>query len=407
MPGQRPCTHWANFKCNYGDACSFSHEGPGGPAPGGAPTGAPGVATVQQPQNVNLTTMPEVDVQTLMKQLGMDGTAAGVSDRGGNPNGPPCKHWAIGKCNVAVCNFSHEGPGSKSPLGVFKQVGSGAGANGKPPAGACNEYTNSGFCRFGDVCKFLHRRGAGDAAVAADPSAAAAYSGTYDYNSYAIQPQYAATGWDASQTSWNAYQTTGYGTSQTAGYGTSPTGAWGSSQVGGAAASTQAALPADTDALERALERELFPHLAAHQATAQAAQQVAQQVTAQAAQQVAQQAVQQAPQPMTVALAPAPVPVAAVAAQTGMAGMGVVVPRRPGYEPAVNPDGTFNMSAAPPPPQPTKRETGVAGLTPGSPCRYFALGKCNFPDCKFSHEGAGGVSPLGPYQHARQRDNPY
>eukprot|EP00405_Crypthecodinium_cohnii_P051933 CAMPEP_0206592784 /NCGR_PEP_ID=MMETSP0325_2-20121206/41197_1 /ASSEMBLY_ACC=CAM_ASM_000347 /TAXON_ID=2866 /ORGANISM="Crypthecodinium cohnii, Strain Seligo" /LENGTH=364 /DNA_ID=CAMNT_0054102545 /DNA_START=8 /DNA_END=1099 /DNA_ORIENTATION=- len=69
--GKPACNHWAQFKCNYGDNCNFSHDGPGGPGPG-AP---PGPAMRQKKSDI-------------------------------------CQHWMQGRCNYgSSCSFSHAGPG--------------------------------------------------------------------------------------------------------------------------------------------------------------------------------------------------------------------------------------------------------------------------------------------------------
>jgi len=86
MKPTRPCQHWEQFKCNYGDSCKFSHDGPGGPSPRGL---YPGLIHAQRSQGSF-----EGGVQV---------------DRSSRP---PCSHWAMHKCNYgANCKFSHDGPG--------------------------------------------------------------------------------------------------------------------------------------------------------------------------------------------------------------------------------------------------------------------------------------------------------
>lgn len=108
--------HWQNFKCNFGDACSFSHDCPGGPSERGI--------------------YPGLKLNPLMSQL--------VGDRGPheqhgegdfyqtpaaapqyNPAAPICKHFLAGRCNFESCRFSHETdqPGAGiSPLGPYHGI---------------------------------------------------------------------------------------------------------------------------------------------------------------------------------------------------------------------------------------------------------------------------------------------
>mmetsp|Transcript_94749 Transcript_94749/g.178299 ORF Transcript_94749/g.178299 Transcript_94749/m.178299 type:complete len:296 (-) Transcript_94749:39-926(-) len=114
-PSSNPCLHWAQFRCNYGDSCTFSHEGPGGPGPGArAPVPVP-LPSIEPPR----------------------------------PGRPQCKHWANYKCSHGdTCSFSHEGPGGCAAPSVFP----GTSTNSQIP---CKHFLQ-GRCSYGDNCSFSH-----------------------------------------------------------------------------------------------------------------------------------------------------------------------------------------------------------------------------------------------------------
>merc|ERR1719253_1796473 len=92
--GKLPCKHWAKYSCNFGAACNFAHEGPGG-----------------HEQRSIFGIAPVLDI------------TAGVAADGA----PICKHFLAGKCNYENCKFSHaaSAPGAGvSPYGVYKGPGS-------------------------------------------------------------------------------------------------------------------------------------------------------------------------------------------------------------------------------------------------------------------------------------------
>eukprot|EP00930_Biecheleria_cincta_P088414 TRINITY_DN77645_c0_g1_i1.p1 TRINITY_DN77645_c0_g1~~TRINITY_DN77645_c0_g1_i1.p1 ORF type:complete len:323 (+),score=63.22 TRINITY_DN77645_c0_g1_i1:80-1048(+) len=192
---------------------------------------------------------------------------------GGNPNGLPCKHWEQGKCNVAICNFSHEGPGSPSPMALnFGPYAAKPKGQGR---GKCNQFAETGTCIHGAACRFAH-------VGAVAPAASSGNVGMLG---------------------------TGVGSAASSMPGTGA----------GLAATSMLGTATDSTA--------------------------------------------------TVLLG-----MGVGAAATSMLGTGA--------GPAVIAGGGSGPGA-------------MAGQPVGSPCKYFALGKCNFPDCKFSHEGPGSVSPLG------------
>lgn len=104
----RPCNHWSQFKCEYGDACRFSHDGPGGASPKGP---FPGGSFSQQ------MAMPRADMEPVPSQ------GAGTKrDR-------VCAHWTNYKCNYGdTCSFKHEGLGGVLGGGVAGEGGAFAAA---------------------------------------------------------------------------------------------------------------------------------------------------------------------------------------------------------------------------------------------------------------------------------------
>ena len=73
-------------------------------------------------------------------------------DLDSNPNGPPCRHWAKGKCKINPCKFSHDGPGSRLAVSVAAHVESTSGSPAvRPPSLEIGDWAcqNCGNVNYG------------------------------------------------------------------------------------------------------------------------------------------------------------------------------------------------------------------------------------------------------------------
>lgn len=334
-PDGPPCRHWANGKCNFPN-CSFSHDGPGGNSPLGPYAGPTGQRTQPQQyqQEEQAGNNDSGDADLFEQLLGHSpSTSAQPGSNGGNPNGPPCKHWASGKCNFPNCSFSHEGPGSASPLGPY-------------PGARTLQQTQQ------------------------------------------QQPQQAVAGIDATQLLLGSAQPIstllsllggGGGAApapaQPAGRGGNPSGPpckhWEMGKCNMPTCRFSHEGPGSNSALgpygqpaQQQQPQQQQPPAAAVQVSAQNSliEQLLLQVQAQQAQLQQLQSQQQQQQQQAVAVHPQAIPE------------------------STTPRGLFNISMSP-----------NGGNPNGPPCKHWGAGKCNFADCKYSHEGPGGVSLLGPY----------
>jgi len=119
-PGTRPCTHWAQMRCNYGDACGFSHDGPGGAS--------------------------ERGIYPPLREKLLGEAAASQAE--------PCRFFAAsGKCkNGDSCRFSHGGAAVQRNL--FDLVDSEVAVTLREPC----RYFAGGRCKNGTACRFSHER---------------------------------------------------------------------------------------------------------------------------------------------------------------------------------------------------------------------------------------------------------
>lgn len=106
------CQHWQQNKCNYGDACNFSHDCAGGASDRGV---FPGVAQAQAQSASSALLGADVFNADLFAALGLsqDGSMSiEQQPRQKYPKTHPCKHWSMYKCNHGEdCGFIHEGDG--------------------------------------------------------------------------------------------------------------------------------------------------------------------------------------------------------------------------------------------------------------------------------------------------------
>lgn len=118
------CRHWMEGRCNYGDQCRFSHDGPGGSNPLNMMTGGPG---------------PGVD----------------AGGKGGMRSLSYCKQFLQnGSCVFGEqCRFSHDVDPAAAP-GVYAAFASAPGGKGGP--GSICQHFLRGRCTYGDQCRFTH-----------------------------------------------------------------------------------------------------------------------------------------------------------------------------------------------------------------------------------------------------------
>lgn len=153
------CQHWQQFKCNYGDACSFSHDCPGGPSALGTYPGVMQarahiqaqaqaqvqaeiqaqqfahaelqgtnayVAQVQAQSAAAAVFESGVSNEELLVALGMiseDGLGVEQMHNPKNVKTQFCKHWQNNRCNHGDdCNFSHDCEGGPGDRGIWVNV---------------------------------------------------------------------------------------------------------------------------------------------------------------------------------------------------------------------------------------------------------------------------------------------
>lgn len=177
---QRACSHWAQFKCNFGDQCKFSHDGPGGPSERGIYPGLlhqPARPTTAPSRTVSNPYAEEDEERMDNKDGGFDEAPASdyfheEAEEGGALEAKPsrlCSHWEQFKCNFGdQCKFSHDGPGGPSERGVYPGL-PGAQRQSRPPVQAmpalpmevpkktrlCLHWQQF-RCNYGDACGFSH-----------------------------------------------------------------------------------------------------------------------------------------------------------------------------------------------------------------------------------------------------------
>lgn len=354
-PEGPPCRHWAAGKCNFPN-CGFSHEGPGGTSPLGPYTAGASVPPRTQPQQAiphvvaprKKLPPPEEELATsdfndfndaadndLFQQLlgtsdpALSSTSTSApGSNGGNPNGPPCKHWAAGKCNFANCNFSHEGPGAVSPLGPYPGAQTGQQPQQQPPQAAGGvDATQLLLGSAQPISSILQQLlGGGASARPADGPPRGGNPNGPPCNH-----------WAAGKCNMPNCKFSHEGPGSA-----SPLGPYGQPPQQQQRPVVQVAAAVQVSAQNTLIEQLLL-------------QVQAQQMQLQQLQRAAQQQQQ--------------------------------APTHPQAVPESNaPRGLFNISMSP-----------NGGNPSGLPCKHWAAGKCNFADCKYSHEGPGGVSLLGPY----------
>ncbi|CAE7431123.1 HUA1 [Symbiodinium natans] len=116
VPDDRPCRHFLEGRCTFGDACRFSHQ---------------------------------VDVQ----QLEPPGEPTALAD-----DRSICRHFLAGKCNYGdACRFSH-GDGLVTGLAAELAPAVDDRFVGKPfqEGGSICRHFLEGKCNYGDACRFLH-----------------------------------------------------------------------------------------------------------------------------------------------------------------------------------------------------------------------------------------------------------
>lgn len=151
----RPCAHWAEFRCEYGDLCKFSHDGPGGASERGL---HPSVANqLHQPEDVVAQAQALLAAQQQWQQP-LQPTAAGAV-------ASICAHWAAFKCEYGTgCRFAHEGPGACSSRGPLQPpppttphpfLAAHGGSLAPKKDRLCNHW-QAFKCNYGDACQFSH-----------------------------------------------------------------------------------------------------------------------------------------------------------------------------------------------------------------------------------------------------------
>merc|ERR1712136_507459 len=114
------CRHWVEGKCQFGDACRFSHEGPG---------------NVQDPL---FALVPESPVEQRSK--------------------PVCRHFLNGRCSFGdQCGFSHDATVEELSFApVFDAIPPASEFLLRPPSGGVCRHWLEGRCSYGDACRFPH-----------------------------------------------------------------------------------------------------------------------------------------------------------------------------------------------------------------------------------------------------------
>lgn len=161
MASDRPCLHWQRFRCSYGASCSFSHEGPGGPASstgatpmglavqglhavGGAEPGFSAFSPRHQVVRAVHTQLPALEISSAP-----------------SPRKRVCSHWQQFKCSYgSTCSFSHDGPGGLSTEALHAEAALAPKQHSAPPAIAADGrlclHWQQFRCSYGDTCSFSH-----------------------------------------------------------------------------------------------------------------------------------------------------------------------------------------------------------------------------------------------------------
>jgi len=189
----KPCAHWEQFKCNYGDSCKFSHDGPGGPSPRGV---YPGLVHAQKGLGFADPVAAQMNTSRRSSNDGPGGLAAGES--GFDSQGT----WHAGGGDIGAAQGIVLNSHMQQVLGInqgthprqkavtnggsfiagFPSDGGGGGGGGERFKTKVCAHWQQYRCNYGDSCGFKHeglggcveKAGYGPAATAAAAAAAAA-----------------------------------------------------------------------------------------------------------------------------------------------------------------------------------------------------------------------------------------
>lgn len=132
------CRHFLQGRCEYGDTCSFSH--------GSAVTSVPVSTSICRhflQGKCEYGDECNFSHGNLFAPMPMDKTSYLPVRNPANPLQAPgdvCRHFLVGKCNYADCRFVHAIP-EPEPA--------------ERPGGLCRHF-QEGKCTYGDQCRFSH-----------------------------------------------------------------------------------------------------------------------------------------------------------------------------------------------------------------------------------------------------------
>eukprot|EP00931_Biecheleriopsis_adriatica_P047361 TRINITY_DN272_c0_g1_i1.p1 TRINITY_DN272_c0_g1~~TRINITY_DN272_c0_g1_i1.p1 ORF type:complete len:363 (+),score=72.06 TRINITY_DN272_c0_g1_i1:96-1184(+) len=344
---------------------------------------------------------PDVEIQRLMRQLGMEedpsqGQAqaqgnAGMSARGGNPNGPPCKHWAEGKCNHPNCQFSHEGPGSASPLGPYLLKGKGGG-KGKAggDAGALMQLQmehQQQLMQLQQIQQMQRMQMGGQAPLMQGGKGGNPYGG----NPEGPPCKHWAEG--KCNMPFCKFSHEGPGQPVRGINGGNPDGPpckhWAEGKCNMPICNYSHEGPGSPSPLGPYLKGGGKGKGKCHQFAATG-------TCSHGA--MCKFSHGEEEQGEAAGLDAAAAMAGMMGVLGGIGGMGFNMGGMGGMAGMGGMGGILGGAAAGGFGGAGKGAGAMAGQPAGSPCKFWAMGKCNFADCKFSHDGPGGASPLGPYQ---------